>query len=331
MRGEGEISMKILFTSVGRRVELIQAFRDAANDLEADLKIVGADITESAPALYYCDERRLVCPIRDRQYIPQLLTICRDDAIDCLIPTIDTDLLLLAENKSKFEMIGTKVLISAVDKVKLCRDKNYTSDYFSSLGLKSPLSINSVEKYEEYIAEGRAGFPAFIKPKNGSSSVNAYRADGLEDLEIYSEKIRDYIIQPYIAGKEYTIDIFCNYEGNPVYITPRERLTVRAGEVLKTRIVQDDIMIAEMQTLIADFKPCGQITVQLIRDEETGDDYYIEINPRFGGGAPLSMKAGADSAKAVIRMLNGEKLEYVERAARDGATYSRFDQSICVK
>ena len=90
-------------------------------------------------------------------------------------------------------------------------------------------------------------------------------------------------------------------------------------------------MIAEMQTLIADFHPCGQITVQLIREKETGEDYYIEINPRFGGGAPESIKAGADSAEAVIRMLRGEALSYVPGAAENGAVYSRFDQSIRVE
>ena len=222
------------------------------------------------------------------------------------------------------------MLISAIEKVKLCRDKNYTADYFRSLGLQSPQPVNTVEKYEEEIKEGKVGFPAFIKPKDGSSSINAYRVEDMEDLKVYAEKIGEYIIQPYISGKEYTIDIFCDYEGNPIYITPRERLAVRAGEVLKTKITQDDIMIAEMQVLIKDFKPCGQITVQLIRDEVSGVDYYIEINPRFGGGAPLSIKAGADSAKAVIQMLNGEKLNYVEKAAKDGAVYSRFDQSICV-
>ncbi len=89
-------------------------------------------------------------------------------------------------------------------------------------------------------------------------------------------------------------------------------------------------MIAEMLKLVADYKPCGQITVQLIQDEKTGDNYYIEINPRFGGGAPLSIKAGADSAKAVLKMLSGEKLVYQDKAARDGAVYSRFDQSVCV-
>lgn len=315
--------MKILFTSVGRRVELMQAFKKAAQELGVDLTIIGADISNTAPALFFCDETKIVCRIREPEYIPQLLSICQEEKVDCLIPTIDTDLLILAENKHKFEAIGTKVLISAVDKVKLCRDKRFTADYFISLGLKSPVPVDQVENYI-------LGFPAFIKPKDGSSSVDAYKVNNAEDLKTYAAKINDYIIQPFVSGKEYTIDIFCDYEGNPVFITPRERMAVRAGEVLQTRICQDDTMIAEMKTLIADYKPCGQITVQLIQDEHTGDNYYIEINPRFGGGAPLTIKAGADSAKAVLRMLNGETLTYVEKAARDKATYSRFDQSICV-
>jgi carbamoyl-phosphate synthase large subunit len=190
--------------------------------------------------------------------------------------------------------------------------------------------MNNVEKYEEALAKGKASFPAFIKPKDGSSSINAYKVENLDDLKLYAEKIEDYIIQPFISGREFTIDIFCDYEGNPVYITPRERLAVRSGEVLKTRITQDETMIDEMLKLIADYKPCGQITVQLIHDDKTEDNYYIEINPRFGGGAPLSIKAGADSAKAVLKMLSGEKLIYQEKAARDSAVYSRFDQSVCV-
>ena len=97
--------MKILFTSVGRRVELMQAFRMAADDLGVDLTIIGADITESAPALFFCDETKIVCKIKEPEYIPQLLNICETEKVDCLIPTIDTDLLILAENKAKFEAI----------------------------------------------------------------------------------------------------------------------------------------------------------------------------------------------------------------------------------
>ena len=316
--------MKILFTSVGRRVELMQAFRAAADRLEENVTIIGADITDTAPALYFCDEKVRVPRISDSGYIPFLQDYCKTNAVACLIPTIDTDLLALAQARETFERNGTKVLISAFEKVALCRDKNLTADYFISLGLKSPRPVHEVSAYQ-------GGYPAFIKPKDGSSSIDAYRADSLEDLQVYAEKIGDYVIQPFIEGAEYTVDIFCDYEGSPVYITPRERIAVRAGEVLKTKIVQDRRMIEEMQTLIADFHPCGQITVQLIREKETGEDYYIEINPRFGGGAPESIKAGADSAEAVIRMLRGEALSYVPGAAENGAVYSRFDQSIRVE
>lgn len=316
--------MKLLFTSVGRRVELMQAFRAAADRLSIDVTIIGADITESAPALFFCDETRIVPRIRSAEYLPCLLSICKTEKVDCLIPTIDTDLLLLSEHKQQFEAVGTKVLIAASEKVRICRDKNYTADYFLSLGLKSPKPVDTVEKYT-------GGFPAFIKPKDGSSSVDAYKVERAEDLVMYAAKIGEYIIQPFVSGREFTIDVFCDYEGNPIFITPRERLAVRAGEVLKTRIHQDDRMIEEMKTLVADFKPSGQITVQLIQDESTGVNYYIEINPRFGGGAPLSIKAGADSAEAVLRMLGGETLAYVPYAARDNEVYSRFDQSVCVE
>lgn len=314
--------MKILFTSVGRRVELMQAFRTAAERLNVELKIYGADITESAPALYFCDKTVIVPRIKELNYIPYLKEVCEKENIDALIPTIDTDLLLLAEHKSEFG--STRVVISQPDKIHLCRDKRYTAEYFNSVGLLSPAPVDSFDNY-------KMGYPAFIKPKDGSSSIFAYKAENEKELKAFSEQVPDYIIQPFIKGVEYTVDIFCDFDGNPVYITPRIRQAVRAGEVLKTKIVQDEKIINEMMSLAEDYKPCGQITVQMIRQESTGDDYYIEINPRFGGGAPLSIKAGADSAEAMMRLLRGEKLEYIAGAAEDGAVFSRFDQSVRVK
>ena len=313
--------MKILFTSIGRRVELVQAFRSAAEKLGIELEIYGADITDSAPALMFCDHAVLAPRIRDASYIPFLQQFCMKNEIDALIPTIDTDLLILAQNRDAFG--NTRIIISKPEKIALCRDKRFTADYFHSVGLKSPQPVDEWMKYD-------GGYPAFIKPKDGSSSIFAYRVENEKELESFAEQVPDYIIQPYIAGTEYTVDIFCDFDGNPVYITPRIRLAVRAGEVLKTKIVQDQKIIDEMKLLIRDYKPCGQITVQMIREDSTGDDYYIEINPRFGGGAPLSIKAGADSAEALLRLLNGEKLSYMDNAAEDGAIYSRFDQSVRV-
>ena len=315
--------MKILFTSVGRRVELVQSFIDARKKLSENVVIIGADNSLLAPALYFCDEKIITPKISDSNYILFLIEYCKNNYIDCLIPTIDTDLLLLSEYKNEFKENGTVVLVSSYDKVSICRDKNKTYKYFVSLGLNSPETYNNYEKYNNI-------FPAFIKPKDGSSSIEAYKINNEKELEFYAGKIKDYIIQPLIKGVEYTVDAFCDFDGNPIFITPRIRLAVRSGEVLKTKITQDEEIINETRKILYDFKPSGQITIQLIKNEIDNKNYYIEINPRFGGGAPLSIKAGADSSEVVIRLLRGEKIKYIDKAANDNEIFLRFDQSISI-
>ena len=314
--------MKVLFTGVGRRIELLQAFRNAALVLNKNLKLYGADMAGTAPALAYCDYTRKVVSMKDPYYIDNLLSICQVDKIDLIIPTIDTDLLILSENNDRFESIGTRVMISDPDKIRICRDKNNTSQFFVDCGLKAPMPVNDWKLY-------KGDYPAFIKPKDGSSSINAYKVENEDELKLYSEMVEDYIVQPFVRGREYTIDVFCDWRGNPISIVPRERLQVRSGEVLKTQIAMDQAMIDEAKKLCEGFKPCGPMTVQLIRDED-GIDWFIEINPRFGGGAPLSMKAGARSTEAILKLLDNEKVEYYSDI-EDGAIYSRFDQSVCIK
>lgn len=314
--------MKLLFTSVGRRVELMQVFKSTADHNNIDLELIGADTSLSAPALFFCNSRVKTPKISDPDYIPFLVDYCNAHNVDALIPTIDTDLLILAENKEKFKR--TKVIISSVESIKICRDKRQTGKFFQSVGVKCPIPVDDYKEYQQ-------GFPAFIKPKDGSSSINAYKVFNQTELKSLSDIVPDYIVQPFIEGTEYTVDAFCDFEGNPILITPRIRLAVRSGEVLKTQICQDKIIISEMKRIISSFKPCGPITVQLIRDSKTGEDYFIEINPRYGGGAPLSIKAGANSSEVLLRLLQGDHVEYLESAAEDGAVFSRFDQSIKVE
>ena len=224
--------MRILFTGAGRRIELLQAFRNAALVLNKNLKIYGTDMEYSAPALMYCDYIRKVVPMKEDGYIDQLIEICKDEEIDLLIPTIDTDLLILSHNKERFEVVGTKVMISSPEMIQICRNKNITFQFFADCGLHAPIPVDAWEEYE-------AGYPAFIKPKDGSSSVDAFKVGNKKELEVYARRIKDYIVQPFIEGLEYTIDIFCDWNGEPISIVPRERMQVRAGEVLKTKIIME--------------------------------------------------------------------------------------------
>lgn len=315
--------MNVLFTCVGRRVELIQEFKKCSDE-DRPVRVFGTDASLSAPAALFCDSFFSSPLIKQSDYIPFLLKLCKDEHVDVLIPTIDTDLLLLSENRALFEEMGTKVLISSPDIIKKCRDKRHTGELFEKAGLSYPVCTDDIDTY-------KMRFPAFIKPLNGSSSVDAYRAETMQQLCELSKRVPDYIVQPFIEGDEYTIDIFCDFEGNPIYITPRKRLAVRAGEVLKTEIVQDTVMIDEALRLIDIIKPCGPLTVQLIREKSSGVDWYIEINPRFGGGAPLSIKAGADSARTLIELLSGKSAAFQPYAADNHAIFSRFDQSVRIR
>lgn len=312
--------LRVLFTGVGRRVELLQAFREAALSLNVGLKLFGVDSSYTAPALLYCDKTFKTCGMREDGYISELANICSTENIDILIPTIDTDLLVLSENVAAFGK--TKVLISAPDKIKICRNKNYTADFFVSCGCRAPETFNDHEKYN-------GPFPCFIKPCDGSSSINAYKVDSRDKLKTYAEQIGEYIIQPFVDGVEYTVDIFCDLDGEPVYIVPRVRMQVRSGEVLKTRIDMDAKIIAECKRIIEKFHPIGPMTVQLIRRKDDGEDFYIEINPRYGGGAPLSMKAGAKSARALLQLLAGDAPD-ADISINNGAIFSRFDQCVCI-
>ncbi|MBZ4646708.1 MAG: hypothetical protein JG777_2197 [Clostridia bacterium] len=316
--------INILFTSAGRRIELIQEFIKAKESKGISGKIVCADMSELVPALYFADKAYTIPAISDAKYMETLQDICKKEKISLIIPTIDTELEILADNVDKFHSIGTDVLISSIDTVRITQNKMETFKFFKSIGIKTPNSYGTGMQYT-------GNFPCFIKPISGSSSINTFKVKNEKELEFFKYYIGDYIIQDLIIGEEYTIDIFCNFEGEPIYITPRIRIATRSGEVNKTKIHNDPILIEQVMQIIKALKPKGPLTVQAIRNENDGEYYFIEINARFGGGSPLSMMAGANSAEALYDILKGKKIDFKPNVAKDGLIFLRFDQSIAIQ
>ena len=115
--------MNLLFTSVGRRVELLRAFRRAYDELELRGEIVAVDIDPLAPALQEADRWHLIPRLGDEDYIPTLLEICRSDAIDLLIPLVDRDMPLLVKNRTAIEAMGTRPLIPTAKSATIVADE----------------------------------------------------------------------------------------------------------------------------------------------------------------------------------------------------------------
>ena len=315
-------NINILIMSAGRRVELVNCFKASRDRLNISGKIFAADISTSAPAIYFADEYFIIPRISENNYIDSVIRVCKDNNISLVVPTIDTELEILALNKERIEKeSGAIVLISNYESVKICCDKIKTAKFFVDNGFGIPEVIT-----DSMVLTGEYDFPLFIKPLDGSSSINAFKVNNKKELDFFMWYIDKPILQKCVKGTEYTVDCFIDFEGNIITVVPRIRLQTRSGEVLKGRIEKNQLIIEDVKRLIKTLKLIGHITVQCFLTEDNSIR-YIEINPRFGGGAPMSIMAGADSTENLYRLLLGEQLEYNDNYI-DGATYSRFDSSI---
>lgn len=316
-------AINILILSAGRRVELVQSFQKAAKTLNIKSNVVAGDCSETAPAIYFADRKAILPRINEDNYIDEIINVCKREGIRLVIPTIDTDLLLLSEERERIESeSGAVVLISSTDVISICRDKIITQKFLEENEFKIPQMYS-----EEELDSREIEFPLFIKPKSGSSSINTFKVNNIEELSTYRSLIKEPIVQDFMEGKEFTVDVFLDFDGNLITVVPRLRMATRSGEISKGKIIKDREIIEDIKRLVEVLKPIGHITVQLMKTNKGIE--YIEINPRFGGGAPMSIQSGADSCENLYRLLMGENLEYNENY-RDNIMFFRFDNSICV-
>lgn len=311
----------ILILSAGRRVELVTLFKKAAKDLNLKSTVFAADCSNTAPALYFADKMIILPRIDDPAYIDAIIESSKKEQIKLIVPTIDTDLLLLSKNQDNIlKKSGAKVLISSEQVITMCRDKIKTHYYLEENGFNVPKLYE--KDYQNIL------YPVFIKPVDGSSSINAFKLNSRDELDNYLKLIKKPMIQEYISGEEFTVDVFLDFDSNVISIVPRLRIQVRGGEISKGKIVKNRLVIDEVMKLMRTLKPIGHITVQLMLTDK--GIKFIEINPRFGGGAPMSIESGADSCKNLYKLLLNEKLTYNEDY-EENLVFLRYDKSICLK
>ncbi len=314
----------LLFLSAGRRVELVRLFRQARDRLGISGSIVTVDAGEDAPAAFFSDRHHPISRVTAETYVKELIHICLLERISLIIPTIDTELLPLALNRQQIEReTGARILLSSTELIQSCRNKYHTARLLEEKGFLTPRTLS-------YDPRGEYEFPLFIKPMDGSSSINAFPVKNQEELDFFVRYIPGYILQEYVEGREYTVDILADFRGMPLYIVPRERLATRSGEISKGRIAKDPEIIGLMKELTKAIEPAGPITVQGIRNHD--GFHIIEINPRLGGGAPMSIAAGARIPEKIYGLAAGLPAEppIYDEDYEDGLRILRFDASVCI-
>lgn len=318
---DGRTSPNILFTCVGRKISVVQAFRKALTRAGITGEIIGVDMSPFSPVLTICDHSYLVPRTDADGYIPTLLKICHKHEVGLLIPLIDLDLIILAEHKRHFAESGTLVMVSDPQVVRTCRNKWSTYRFFTDNGIPTVQTFT----FDQLDAR-ELKYPMFIKPVSGSGSINTYKINNDEELAFFGRYVPSPIIQEFAEGNEYTLDALVDLAGNVINIVPRQRIEVRAGEISKGVTSKNWVIIEEAVRLLEKLGAVGPVTIQCFWDGQQVK--FTEINPRLGGGIPLSIAAGADYPSQIIKFALGESVMPCIGGFQDGLYMFRYEEAV---
>jgi carbamoylphosphate synthase large subunit len=241
--------------------------------------------------------------------------------VDLVVPLIDPDLPVLARSRDVIEKTGARVLVSSAESIDICRDKARTQSFLAERGIATIPTLT----WEQ----AETSLPLVVKPRAGSASEGIFIVETRPHLALIRSAFPDSLIQPRIAGHEYTVDSFCDPStGSALAPVPRRRIRVRGGEVSVSRVELGlDMEIIARRALEA-LRLEGPVNVQVIAAADGAR--VLEINPRFGGGCPLSVRAGAPYIDWCLDVALRRQLDSSPVEILDGLTMTRYDMSLFI-
>ncbi len=298
------IRMNILILSPGRRVEIVEYFKETFHAVGG--KVFTLDMSPYAPALYSGDEFfRIDKDFNHLEYyIDNVLEICKQKEVSAILTLIDPELVLLSDYKDIFEALGIKVILSDIDFVKQTFDKyGFYCAYKDIINLVE--TVGSYEEAKKKLKDGMWKYPLFAKLRDGSASIGIKKIYSSIDFDEIKENPK-YIYQPYIDGAEYGIDAYFDLiTGELVSVFMKKKIAMRAGETDKAISVKSQTVLNEVKQITKIKGLYGPIDIDVFVSN-TGEVYINEINPRFGGGHPHAYGCGINFMKLILDNLEGK-------------------------
>ena len=314
--------MNILLTSVGRRAYIIDYLRDIYKDLGLSGNVVATNSDMNTTAMSVADKAFESPLIYDKEYIPFLLDLCKNEKIDILISLFDIDLMILAKNKAEFEALGVKVIVSNEDVINICNDKFEMLEYLKKINMPVPETYLDLDKALEYADFDNKTY--ILKPRWGMGSLSIFEAEDKKELEVLYEKAkrsiqksylrfesnadinRAILIQEKIKGDEFGLDIFNNLEGKNLSVTVKRKYAMRSGETDIAEVTENSELEAVGKKIAKSLSHIGNLDMDILLSN--GKAYIIDMNARFGGGYPFTHNAGVNELEAIIRLCGGMEL-----------------------
>tara|TARA_R110000824_G_scaffold122128_6_gene278846 strand:- start:1006 stop:2076 length:1071 start_codon:yes stop_codon:yes gene_type:complete len=326
--------MNILVTAAGSPGFItVQKAIHAAKGVPKNVMLHGCDINGASLGMKLAD-RSFIAPRGDSDdYITELLSYCRKNNIDLLIPCADEELLPLATNKHLFEEMGCKVLVSGEASIRTALNKsrlfqfcanNHLSEYIVEYSV-----CNNVEDLlKTYYKMIDAGLKVCVKPTkahgsrgfrviepltskstffNSKAQPNSITIDSLCEI-LGNEEFPELLIMEYLPGSEYSVDCF-KRDGDFLCV-PRTREIIKEGICVAGKVVKNEALMHAANKIYNKIGLSYNANIQF-RYNEAGRPVLLEINPRFSGTMEHCRAAGVNFVEVAIRnILNLEDLDY---------------------
>ncbi len=253
--------MKILILSAGTRNLVMRAFRET---MDKDDRLLAADCSPYAPALYEADEHFLVPRLNEPGYLDKILSICRKEKVDAALSLIDPELSVLAAHREEFQRAGTRVIVSPYSLVEACLHKLRLLEKAREMGYPVVETYTSRLYFQSARVAGRIDFPVFVKPEDGSASININLVNSMEELDVMLKTYPGLIIQEYMQAQEIGVDAYIDLiSGKCVSIFSKKKLKMRAGETDKSVSFKDPALFSLVTEFVERMGFRGMIDIDL--------------------------------------------------------------------
>ena len=312
--------LNVLVTAASRRVPLVRAFQAALREARVQGRVIATDTNQMSPAVHVADRWFEVPLATDAGYLEAVAAICEAEEVGLVVPTIDDELVIFGRAREHFAKSGIRVAVSPPWTSGVCNDKYQTALVLRARG------VPVAETFLPGQLPSSPVLPLFIKPRVGRGGVGAYPVYTPGQLSFFLDYVADPVVQRYLDGPEYTIDMLCDFEGRPLAIVPRERVVIRAGVIDRGRTTRAPELIALAELVARALPFYGPVNIQCrIVD---GRPVVFEINPRFSGGIPLTIAAGADFPLMLVQLALGRRVAPRIGAFRDGLWMSNYEEAV---
>lgn len=291
---------RVLVTGAGgpAGIALIRAFLT-----DPTVDILGADIDPYAAGLYLVDaDRRWLVPRGDApDFVDETLRLCRAEHVDVLVPTVDSELQPLAAHRSDFAATGIRLALTTQGALAHTLDKLALAQACAGR-VRTPRT----ELLGPALDPDSWTYPVITKPRRGSGSRDVARVDSAAELT--RRRSEDgLIVQEYLPGAEYSLDVLADVDTRVVSVVPRERLRVDSGVSVAGRTLHDPDLDALARGVVEAIGLTLVANVQCRRDVD-GRPALLEVNPRFPGAMPLTVHSGVDMPRLCLDAVLGKPL-----------------------